>query len=157
MQGERETSLPRRQQLEERQGKHRVARQSMRGGGRPPATMPPSPRRVGSSPACAAAPLGSAVWIITPSDTLRARATGSGAGWKPREARCTAPRLMSCGTTRRTVLLGMAKPRPADVPALPRRKGVVAREASGHQRRAGSGPVGARQPRSETADKTACQ
>jgi hypothetical protein len=83
-----------------------------------PATMPPSPRRVGSSPAATAAPFGSAVWMSTPEEILKALAMGSGAGWKPSEARCTAPYWMSCGTTRRTVLEGMAKPRPAEVPVL---------------------------------------
>lgn len=42
---------------------------------------------------------------------------GSAAGWMPSEGRCTAPRRMSWGTMRATVLEGMAKLRPVEAPA----------------------------------------
>lgn len=84
----------------------------------PPGTMPLSPRRVGSKPALAAALFGSTVCTSAPLFTLSARMTFSGATCTLSEGATTRPNSMSCGTMRLTVLMGMAKPTPADVPVL---------------------------------------
>lgn len=50
--------------------------------------------------------------------TSRLQGLTMGGTWMPSEARTTRPEAMSCGITRRTVSMPIAKPRPAEVPEL---------------------------------------
>mmetsp|Transcript_45013 Transcript_45013/g.113957 ORF Transcript_45013/g.113957 Transcript_45013/m.113957 type:complete len:228 (+) Transcript_45013:182-865(+) len=83
-----------------------------------PGTMPPSERRMGCRPALAAALPASTLCTTAPFFTRSACATRSGATSILSDACLTSPTSISCGTTRRTVSMGIAKPTPAEVPEL---------------------------------------
>mmetsp|Transcript_6562 Transcript_6562/g.26636 ORF Transcript_6562/g.26636 Transcript_6562/m.26636 type:complete len:275 (-) Transcript_6562:369-1193(-) len=84
-----------------------------------PATMPPSARRVGNSPAFSAADLGATDCTSTPAARTPSCFMTLGSAtviFSP--GRVTRPNSMSCGTTRATRSTGMAKPTPALAPVL---------------------------------------